>query len=284
MTRALPARSWVGLFLMLASEAGMLARIDPFYSWHTPTAWTGYILFVDGIVWKRRGASWISHARGEFLAMVFLSVPLWLVFEMYNKYSIQNWYYIGLPEFLPLRYFGYVWSFATITPAIFETADLVSSLRDRRAPVSRAEPPPSVPLDAAGCASIVAGAVMLGVPMFYHSPYLAAPIWLGFIFLLDPINAAAGDESLRGDFSRGRYARLWHLMAAGLICGIVWEFWNYWAGTKWKYAVPILPNLRVFEMPVLGYGGFPPFALECFTMYVFARRWLWRGARRPIAL
>jgi hypothetical protein len=35
--------------------------------------------------------------------------------------------------------------------------------------------------------------------------------------------------------------------------------------------VPIMENFKIFEMPVPGYFGFPPFAVECFTMYVFAR-------------
>jgi hypothetical protein len=33
-----------------------------------------------------------------------------------------------------------------------------------------------------------------------------------------------------------------------------------------------MPNLKIFEMPLPGYFGFPPFALSCFTMYVFVRR------------
>jgi hypothetical protein len=32
-----------------------------------------------------------------------------------------------------------------------------------------------------------------------------------------------------------------------------------------------MENLKVFEMPVPGYLGFPAFAFECFTMYVFVR-------------
>ena len=56
------------------------------------------------------------------------SVPLWALFELYNKYSINSWYYVGLPELRLVRDLGYIWSFATITPAIFETSDLVSSL------------------------------------------------------------------------------------------------------------------------------------------------------------
>jgi hypothetical protein len=29
--------------------------------------------------------------------------------------------------------------------------------------------------------------------------------------------------------------------------------------------------VKLFEMPVLGFLGFPPFALECFLMYRFVR-------------
>jgi hypothetical protein len=269
---------------MLVSEAGVLTRTEPFWSWHTPIAWTGYILLVDALVWKLRGDSWLATARAEFLFLAVMSVPIWIVFEMYNKYSIQNWYYVALPESLPVRYFGYVWSFATICPAIFETGDLVSSLRTRRAPEHhRAQEVPQA-LGAWGWASVLVGAVLLIVPIVYRSPYLAAPIWLGFIFLLDPLNARAGSESILGDLRAGRTGRLKNLLIAGLVCGIVWEFWNYWARAKWIYAVPILPNLRIFEMPLPGYGGFPAFAVECFAMYVTVRRVLWRGAGRPISI
>ena len=102
MTRPVPLRTWFGSLLVVASQAATLARIELFYFWHTPIAWTGYILAVDGLVWKRRGSSWLSDARAEFLFLAFVSVPLWIVFEMYNKYAIHNWHYIGLPEVLLL--------------------------------------------------------------------------------------------------------------------------------------------------------------------------------------
>jgi hypothetical protein len=103
------------------------------------------------------------------------------------------------------------------------------------------------------------------------APYMAAPVWLGFIFLLDPINARLGAESLTADFAARRYERFVNLLAAGLVCGVLWEFLNYWAAAKWHYTVPIMENLKLFEMPLPGYLGFPAFALECFTMYVFLR-------------
>jgi hypothetical protein len=127
---------------------------------------------------------------------------------------------------------------------------------------------------------------MLGLP-FVATPavaqYLAAPVWLGFIPLLDPINAARGEESLLLDWRARRFDRTKHLILSGVLCGGLWEFWNYWARAKWLYTVPILENLKIFEMPLPGYLGFPAFALECFTMYVFLRSLIGR-AGRPIAL
>ena len=132
--------------------------------------------------------------------------------------------------------------------------------------------------------SVAVGAAMLAWPLVWPSPYLAAPVFLGFIFLLDPLNARAGDESLFRDLRDGHHERLINLLIAGFICGGLWEFWNFWARAKWIYTVPIFGDIKVFEMPVLGYFGFPPFALECLAMYVFIRRLLWRGARRPIGV
>ena len=62
------------------------------------------------------------------------------------------------------------------------------------------------------------------------------------------------------------------LFLAGLICGVLWEFWNYWASTKWEYDVPYLGHIKLFEMPVLGFLGFMPFAVESYAIYIFVRR------------
>jgi hypothetical protein len=282
--RRLPASAWLGLAVIAISEAGMLARIEPFWSWHTPIAWTGYIVFVDGLVWVRRGESPLINDRAEVIFTALASVPLWVIFEEYNKYSLHNWHYEGLPETMVVRDVGYAWAFATIWPAVFVTAELTGAVRDRRAPDYRRIDPRPIPLGAAGWISVIAGAVMLFVPIVFPSPWLATPVWLGFIFLLDPINARNGAESLRGDLRAQHPGRLINLLIAGFVCGVVWECWNYWAHTKWIYTVPVPPHIKMFEMPILGYLGFPAFAVECFTMYVFVRHILWRGAWRPIAL
>jgi len=283
-TRSVPAYAWLGALIIVVSEAAMLAHVEPFWSWHTPIAWTGYILFVDGLIWVRRGESPIRNDRAEIVFMALVSVPLWVLFEQYNKYWLHNWHYEGLPAIVLVRYFGYAWAFATIWPAVLVTSEFVGAVRDRRAPAYRRADPRRIRLGALGWLSVLAGAAMLLWPILYPSPWLAAPVWLGFIFLLDPINAMHGAESLRGDLRSAHVSRLINLLIGGLVCGIVWECWNYWAHTKWIYNVPVPPHVKIFEMPIAGYLGFPPFALECFTMYVFVRHWMWRGAWRPIAL
>ena len=292
----LPKHAVAGAALLLVSEAAMLAHVEPFWTWHTPFAWTGYILLIDGIVYKMRGSSWLMDNRREFAFLAIVSIPLWVVFEGYNL-LIKNWYYINLPENLFVRYFGYAWAFATISPGIFETAELVAALRGTRLRASRFGEAGSrlstgdsglstsdFRLSTVDYVSIAIGAAMLIWPIVWPSPYLAAPVFLGFIFLLDPINARARDHSLLRDMRSGTYERIINLLIAGFICGGLWEFWNFWARAKWIYTVPIFGDIKIFEMPVLGYFGFPPFALECFTMYIFTTRLVWRGPRRMIGV
>src|SRR5436309_5130245 len=86
----------VGLTIMIVSEAATLARLEPFWSWNTPIAWTGFILFADGVAFRVRGRSWMRSAPREFVWLALASIPLWLVFELFNLF-IRNWYYVGLP-------------------------------------------------------------------------------------------------------------------------------------------------------------------------------------------
>jgi hypothetical protein len=263
-----------GLAIMIVSEAATLAGSEPFASWNTPICWTGFILFADAIVYRARGNSWLRSSPREFAALALVSIPLWVVFEGYNL-VIRNWIYAGLPENPALRLFGYAWSFATIWPAIFEGAELASLARQRAGKAGKAgkagremHSPPGLPaLPALPALSIAGGALMLASP-FLVSPaiarYMAAPVFLGFIFLLDPINRRLGEEALTRE-------RTINLLLSGLLCGVLWEFWNYWSRAKWIYTVPIMQQWKVFEMPLPGYLGFPPFAVECCTMYVFVR-------------
>jgi len=263
----LSPHGWLGLGVIGASEILLFSGVPFVNTYFTPLVWSGYILFVDSLVLKKKGSSLFLHRPREFLLMLPLSIGFWLIFEFYNLF-IRNWRYVGLPEELHLRWLGYAWAFATIWPSILETAEALESwglfsqrkIRPLRITKGRL------------LLSGVFGAFCLALP-FMASPhwaqYLAAPVWLGFIFFLDPLNYWMGGKSLFRNLQNGDPGKLYHLLIAGLLCGGLWEFWNYWAGAKWHYTVPILRDVKIFEMPILGYLGFPPFAVECEVMYAF---------------
>ena len=202
-----------GSAIMIVSEAATLAQIEPFWSWNTPIAWTGFILFADGdrLARARRLVAPLGAARVR-VAGARRRSRCGCVFEGYNL-IIRNWHYVGLPE-----NFGA----ADVRLRLVVRDDLAGAVRRRGAdrvvaagqvgreaagqvrtgaPDRPASPPalPALPALPAAPVAIAAGALMLASPFLVPrdvARYLAAPVWLGFIFLLDPINARLGGESL----------------------------------------------------------------------------------------
>lgn len=52
---------------------------------------------------------------------------------------------------------------------------------------------------------------------------------------------------------------------AGAVCGLLWESQNFLSGARWVYTLPWLNEPKLFAMPLAGYLGFPPFAVECYV-------------------
>jgi hypothetical protein len=253
------------------AEFLMFRGFEPVAVYFTPIAWTCYILLADAAVFAIRGGSRWHDNRAQLAGVAALSIPLWLIFEAYNL-RLQNWTYVGVPRAWPLAILGYGWSFATITPGIFETADLIESFGWFRAskPVHFAS--------AARWVMILFGIACLIVPLVAPQRIAArlfVLVWIGFVFLLDPINYLLRLPSFIGDFAQGSRSRFYSFLISGFVCGWLWEFWNYWAAAKWHYIFPMFQAWKIFEMPAPGFLGFLPFALECYVMYVTAA-WLVR--------
>jgi hypothetical protein len=62
------------------------------------------------------------------------------------------------------------------------------------------------------------------------------------------------------------------LTVSALTCGFFWEMWNGGsAGYHWVYTVPYVGGMpHLFEMPLLGYLGYPPFAWSTYAVCQFA--------------
>jgi hypothetical protein len=289
---------------IVALEALLYAGVEPVRVFFTPMVWTCYIVAVDSAVAALTGRSQLTTNRAEMLCCAAASIPIWLVFEAYNL-RLENWTYVGLPEAMIPRLIGYGWSFATILPALFETSDLLLAIAERarsrarsraaasqeRAPARAAPAPEETSTFGTRVSLFAFGAMCLFFPLVvpkFLAQYLFALVWVGFIFILHPVNSLAGRWSPFHEWAAGRKGRFLSLLAGGLVCGVLWEFWNYWAGGRWVYTFPIMQEHKLFEMPYAGFLGFPPFAVECFMMYDLVAA-LWGGgwgrgaARRPSA-
>jgi len=271
----MPAHGWLGLAIVVGAEILIAAGEPTVAGWFTPIVWTGYVLFVDALVRRLTGRSYLTSDRAEGVVVALASIGCWWLFELYNAPRFWRggadavghwWQYHGLEPNLFVRRVGYDWSFATIFPAMFLTAAALRATIFRRARVRPWRVPPM-----ALAVTTALGAVSVVLPLVVVSPWLVPLVWIGWALLFEPLNARAGRPSWLADLGHGDASRLLALLGAGAVCGVLWEFWNYWAATRWTYTVPYLGGIKLFEMPVLGYLGFPPFALECYAMYQWLR-------------
>ncbi|TAL38882.1 MAG: hypothetical protein EPN93_03895 [Spirochaetes bacterium] len=282
MKSGIPYHFWPGVVLIVGMECCILVQANAFTTWATPVLWTGLILVFDAVLVRTGRASLIR--TGAIVPLAVISVVSWWVFEWFNIF-LSNWHYLNLTPNLGVRYFGYVWSFATIVPGVLLAYGMLSHMMKplRGRPLRLGKRTLAV--------SFILGLIFLAVPivpfsMYYAgraadeslfiflkwatgthlSEYTAAFVWIGFFLLIEPLNYSMGNPSLAGAMTRGNYRPAAALSLAGLLCGYLWEFWNYWAHTKWFYTVPILGDVKLFEMPVLGYLGFVAFAWELYAL------------------
>ncbi len=267
-----PVYGFAGVAIIVVAEVLLFTGNQFVGHWMTPIVWTGYILFADALVYKFDRRSLLMNDRLELLTVAIISIGSWWLFEFYNAPRFWNsdaelwWHYHNLVPNLMLRRVGYDWAFATIFLLLFLTAEVFRLLIFKRAIGTKISFSKT-----ALYVMIFIGAVGTLLPLVYPSVWFAPIVWLALIFLIDPINALRGWPAITSDLARGDWRRLWSLLLSGLVCGFLWEYFNYWAISKWTYTVPYFGNLKIFEMPLLGFLGFPPFAVECWALYIFLR-------------
>jgi hypothetical protein len=223
--------------------------------------WLGYILAVDGIVERRSSTSLLKRSTRRFLALFLVSIPFWWLYEALNA-RLGNW------EYLYPRQIGFVErhlhasvAFSTVVPALFETAEFYSTTRlPARLGRWRRIAPSRQGLVGFSCFGLVMIALVLAFPRQAYPL-----VWLGLFLALDPIVNLGGGRSISDQVARGRWQTVAILFGAGITCGFFWEMWNYWSMPKWIYHVPYVGHPKLFEMPLLGYGGYLPFALEVYA-------------------
>lgn len=260
----------LGGTLLLTSWAIAWFGPEPI-SWYTFfPLWLGYILAVDGLNRLRTGTSLLSRDAAGFVGLFLFSAPFWWMFEAINE-RLGSWHY-RLPIDYPPLVYGFLASlaFSTVVPALFETAELYRSFTPLNRPIYWLRIAPS---RTAMTRIALTGAVAMTLVLLF--PEQAFPLtWLALFFIADPIADLLGHRSLSRQVAVGRWDTVLCLFAAGMTCGFLWEMWNYRSMPKWEYHVPYVGFGRIFEMPILGYGSYLPFALEIFSLWALAAPFL----------
>ena len=110
-----------------------------------------------------------------------------------------------------------------------------------------------------------AGWLMLALALVW--PQWCYPfVWTSLFLILEPCNVWRKRTSLFDWLARGDWRPVVALSVGALICGFFWELWNYHSYPKWIYHIPGAQFLHIFEMPLLGYLGYLPFAWELFAL------------------
>jgi hypothetical protein len=243
---------------------GRLLGAEPFITWLYFFAWWPLLLFLDGLLGRLTGKSLLWQRPGDFLRMLFFSVTVWLVFEVFNLWLL-NWRYAGLEARIWVRWPGYALAFATVLPGVLLGAEALAALGVGANLRGQGRRPgnwqPAFFLLGIGC---------LVLP-FLAPRYAFALIWGSCFFLLDPLLDLLTGDSLTRRFLTGERQQHLCLLLAGLGCGLWWEMWNYPSAAKWVYTLPVFNFGKIFEMPILGFIGFLFFALECWVMYEFLK-------------
>ncbi|HKY59857.1 MAG TPA: DUF4332 domain-containing protein, partial [Gemmatimonadota bacterium] len=210
------------------------------------------------------------------LSLFAWSIPFWLLFELLN-FRLTNWYYVFVPNDPVARWSGITLSFATVLPAIFLSERTLRAygpwrdVPDAHGPERR--PPAAAPggarrLDARALVALQAlGLVCVLLPLAWPGIFFPL-VWVAVTLIADPwVYRRQPRRSLIRDLETGRFRRPIRLVVGGMAIGLLWELFNFQARGKWIYTVPGLEELKLFEMPLLGFFGFPFLALEGWSAY-----------------
>lgn len=240
--------------------------------------WLGYVLTVNGLSQIAFGKSLMTSMGRSFPLLFVISVPLWWFFEGMNA-IVRNWHYEFAKPISGLEYFVRASiDFSTVVPAVLSTSYLVHLVLQRRfsPPASRV----------AVSRLALAWAVLGGLACYALLPAFPDEtfplVWIAPILILESLGFSLRYPTLLSDIRE----RGWRLTAAVMIAtaatGFFWEMWNFHSLPKWTYTIPYVGFWKVFEMPLLGYLGYPFFGIAVFGYAAITLRLIARQSLRRV--
>jgi len=248
---------------LIGAAIGLALRgVEPAATWLYQAAWYPTIVGMAALIARREGRDPLTANPLHALSLFAWSAVFWFFFELLN-WRLDNWYYVNVPADRAARWIGISLAFATVLPAIFLAARTLESWTVVRMVRSR----PMRVTTAGLRLTSLAGIVFLVLPLVWPRWFFPL-VWGATTLLAEPaLYRRERRWSLIGDLERGEVGRIIRLLLAGAGIGLLWELYNSIARSRWIYTVPGLENLKLFEMPLLGFLGFPVFALECWSVF-----------------
>jgi len=260
-----PVWGWLGVAIMLVGWLLAWSR----FSWFDPLQahtfcmpWAGYIIWVNALCIRLSGRSLMTDTPLRFLLLWPVSALFWWFFEYLNRF-VQNWYYVGLEGFSSWEYFFHAsLAFATVLPAVLSTHRLLLTFRVVNTGLTSLTPLPFVegPRLATGILFIACGGLAL---MGRYPDYLYPLVWAAPLLVFTSLQTLWGHQTIFNGITTGDWRAIIASATAALLCGFFWELWNYRSLARWEYVIPFVDRFHIFEMPILGFGGYLPFGLEC---------------------
>jgi hypothetical protein len=251
----------VGCILTTASWIAAWGRFGILTEFSFFPLWLGYILTVNGLAEIVAGTSLLMRMRRSFGWLFAISIPFWWFFEGMNE-IVRNWHYRFSLPVLPIQYLLQAsLDFSTVVPAAMSASFLAFQIvkRFNMAPLWRARVRQSH-------LAIFTLLGLLSFSLLALFPQETFPlVWIAPILIIEPIAYAINYPSLLKDFERHDSTLIISIMAGTLFTGIWWELWNYYSLPKWTYTVPYVGFWKVFEMPIIGYLGYPFFGIIIFS-------------------
>ncbi|MGB8953198.1 MAG: hypothetical protein WCC06_11115 [Candidatus Aminicenantales bacterium] len=250
---------YFGLGVFAVAVISLALQFPFMKTWFFCFAWWSLILILDSVNFRRMQTSLLARPIGYVLSTALFSVFIWLIFELFNL-RLNNWTYHRLPQSILARWLGYLVAFASVIPALQELAQLFQSFFRQSTGFFRI----CVTSGLLRVSLLLGGASIILALLW---PEIFFPLtWLCFILLFEPLNFIHKNASLLDDLERPDARRLYSWLLSGFTAGLLWELFNFWAGSHWEYHLHYFDFLKVFQMPLFGYGGFLFFGLECFVV------------------
>ena len=266
---------WGGALTFLATHAKNPAW---FIHWSDVPLFWGFVLMLDGWVYKRTGGnSLVAKIPQELIGIGVASMTGWMIFEFLNFFVDDNWYYpwgniLDREEFL---LYAFIVS-SGLLPLAFEWYLVFISFPKFAKRFSYGK---KIVLGETvkNIILILAFASMFASGLFPDTLFFT--LWVSPPIILTIVLNKIGVWTPLDPIGQGNWSPTLLSALTYFVTGFCLEGQNYLSaiheGQKalftmdpayWQYSLPYVNVLHVFEMPFLGFYGYLPFGIYC---------WLW---------